>query len=455
MKLAALAFLFVLPCGAGEVAAKPTEGASGQGPVSAAAGPLRPPAAATFPVNGGGQGGQTLPQILDGTPGPQLAGLAIVVADRTHILRAQAWGHAVLDPARPRALTPDTPVRVASISKLVVALTAWKLIEQGRLAADADVSAYLHFPLRNPAHPATPITLRQLLSHTSGIDDGPGYSFPPTATLQSSLTPQHWSAAAPGNRFSYANLNYGIVATILEGVTHTRFDRLARTTILAPLHLDACFNWSGCSPAAVANAAVLYRRGKDETAWNPSGPWVPQIDDLHGTAPACPVRGQPACDLSRYVPGTNATLLSPQGGLRISANGLAAIGRLILNRGEVDGIRLLKPATINAMLTPVWRDIGQPSGDTYKGLMRVYASGPQLLSGDAHARDQPVPGRLLAWAGHLGEAYGLLGGLWIDRRARRVYVYLITGLGDDPARYPGHRSAFSAVEEAVLTNLVR
>lgn len=396
--------------------------------------------------------------ILHGTPGPELAGLVLVEADTTHILHATAVGRAVIDPAEPareRPLTPDTPVRVASISKLVVALTAWKLIEQHRLAPDGDVSAWLGFRFRNPAHPDAPITLRQLLSHTSGIDDGPGYSFPATATLQQSLTPQHWSTALPGVRFSYANLNYGIVATILEAVTHTRFDALARTTILEPLHLDACYNWSDCSPAAVRAAAVLYRKGKDETAWNPAGPWVPQVDDLRGQPPACPVRGAATCDLSAYVPGTNGTLFSPQGGLRISANGLATLGRLILNRGTVDGVRLLQPATVDAMLAPVWRDTGQPSGDTYQGLMRLYGSGPQLLSGIAGARDQPVPGRAVAWAGHLGEAYGLLGGLWVDRAAGRVHVYLITGLGDDPARYPGRNSAFAAVEEAALTELAR
>jgi len=391
--------------------------------------------------------------MLHGTPGPELAGLAIVVADHNGPVRAEALGSAVLDPARVRALTPDTPVRVASISKLVVALTAWRLIEQGKLSPDADVSTYLGWPLRNPAHPDARITLRQLLSHTSSIDDGPGYSFGRTATLRDGLTPAHWSAAMPGIRFSYANLNYGIVATVLEAVTHTRFDRLAREQVLTPLHLDACYNWSGCSPQAVANAAVLYRRGKDETAWNPAGPWVAQVDDLHGIAPACPVRGEAACDLTAYVPGTNGTLFSPQGGLRISARGLAKLGRLILNRGEVDGVRLLRPQTVDAMLAPVWRDNGQPSGDTYNGLMRIYASGPQLLSGEPRQRDQPVDGRTVAWAGHLGEAYGLLGGLWIDRARGRVYVYLITGLGDDPARYPGHRSAFSAVEEAVLGEL--
>ncbi len=448
MKALALALL-LLSRQAGEVAAKPTEGAAPRGTPSA----LRTPPPLTRERR------EALAQILHGTPGPELAGLVTVTADAHRILSAHALGRAVIDPADPsreRALTAQTPVRVASISKLVVALTAWKLIEQHRLAPDADVSTYLGWQLRNPAHPAAPITLRQLLSHTSGIEDGPGYSFPPTASLQGSLTPAHWSAAAPGTRFSYANLNYGIVATILEAVSHTRFDRLAREQILAPLHLDACYNWSGCSPAAVRAAAVLYRRGADETAWNPSGPWIAQVDDLHGVAPPCPVRGlATACDLAAYVPGTNGTLFSPQGGLRISAIGLATIGRLILNRGVVDGIRLLEPATIEAMLAPVWRDTGQPTGDAYNGLMRLYASGPQLLSGEAGARDQPVEGRTVAWAGHLGEAYGLLGGLWIDRARGRVYVYLITGLGDDPAKYPGRRSSFSAPEEAILTWIAR
>ena len=388
---------------------------------------------------------------------PPLAGLVLVEAGPRGVLWTKAYGRAVIDPADPareRPITCDTPVRVASISKLVVALTAWRLIEAGLLAPDADVSAMLGFRLRNPAFPDRPVTLRQLLSHTAGIEDGPGYSFSSTATLAASITPAHWSAAAPGTRFSYANLNYGIVATILEAATGTRFDRLARAEVLAPLHLDACYNWSGCSLAAIRAAAVLYRNGKDETAWNPSGPWIAQVDDLNGVAPACPVRGEAVCDLSTYRPGTNGTLFSPQGGLRISARGLATIGRLILNGGAVDGVRLLRPATVAAMLAPVWRDTGQPSGDTYHGLMRAYAAGPQLLSGDADAPDQPIPGRASAWAGHLGEAYGLLGGLWIDPARRRVHVYLITGLGDDPAKYPG-RSAFSAPEEAALDALAR
>ena len=73
------------------------------------------------------------------------------------------------DPATGRSVTPDDPVRIASISKLVVAIGVMRLVEQGKLNLDADVSRNLGWQLRNPAFPDRPITLRQLLSHTSSV----------------------------------------------------------------------------------------------------------------------------------------------------------------------------------------------------------------------------------------------------------------------------------------------
>ena len=70
-----------------------------------------------------------------------------------------------------RQVTVDDPVRVASISKLIVALGVMRLVDQGRVSLDEDVSNYLGWELRNPAFPGTPITLRMLLSHRSSLDD--------------------------------------------------------------------------------------------------------------------------------------------------------------------------------------------------------------------------------------------------------------------------------------------
>jgi CubicO group peptidase (beta-lactamase class C family) len=149
------------------------------------------------------------------------------------------------------------------------------------------------------------------------------------------------------------------------------------------------------------------------------------------------------------MPGTNGTLFSPQGGLRISALGLATIGRMLLGDGTVDGLRLLTPDSVKTLMTPVWQASGRPQDDDYDGMMRCYGPGLHCLTG---GHDSPVP--RARWWGHLGEAYGLLAGLWVDRDGDRVLVYALTGTRDDPFK-PAHVSAFSAVEEKILQELAR
>ncbi|WP_017669335.1 serine hydrolase domain-containing protein [Sandarakinorhabdus sp. AAP62] len=401
--------------------------------------------------------GNPLAALVAGTEAraPQLSGVVGVVADRNRIIRAEA--HGLADIAANRPLQADSVIRVASVSKLVVAIAVWRLVEQGRLDPDKDVGQYLGWTLRHPAHKDVPVTLRQLLSHTSGIVDGPGYGFALEERLQDKLTAEHWGPGAPGRRFAYANLNYGIIGSVMEAATGERFDRLMTRLVLAPLRIDAGYNWQGASDAAVARAAVLYRKGSDETAWNPDGPWVPQVDDLKGQRAACPVRSTSNCDLAAYQLGSNGTMFSPQGGLRISIPDLARIGQLLLRGGEVatesGSVRLLKPATVKAMLTPVWQAGGAVPGDDYQGQMLCYGAGPQCLTGRAGATDQPVPGA--RWWGHLGEAYGLLAGLWVDRTRGRVMAYALTGTSADPFKSPHVASAFSSAEDIIMAELAK
>ena len=84
-----------------------------------------------------------------------------VAFDADGITASQAQGMA--DIAAGRAVTADDPVRIASISKLVLAIGVMRLVEEGKLDLDADVSAYLGSPLRHPQFPDTPITLRMML----------------------------------------------------------------------------------------------------------------------------------------------------------------------------------------------------------------------------------------------------------------------------------------------------
>src|SRR5690606_15275658 len=77
--------------------------------------------------------------------------------------------HGLADKAQGRRVNAGDPVRIASISKLVTTIAVMRLVEAGKLDLDADAGDLLGFPLRNPAFPDQPITLRMLLSHRSKI----------------------------------------------------------------------------------------------------------------------------------------------------------------------------------------------------------------------------------------------------------------------------------------------
>ncbi len=367
-----------------------------------------------------------------------------VAFDRQGITAIDAKGLA--DVAAGRRINAGDPVRVASISKLVTALGVMRLVDDGKLDLDADVSDLLGWSLRHPAYPQQVITLRLLLSHRSSLTDAAGYyAVPLDGQLRDILKdPRAWDAVhAPGTYFRYANLNFPLVAAVMEQATGERFDRLMQKLVLRPLGVSACFNWDACNEATSARAVVLY---------DADGKAV--RDDNHGRKPACPVN--PAsngdCDLSRWRAGSNGALFSPQGGLRISANGLARIGQLLLGDGSVDGVRVLKPGSVRTLLQPAWTyapDNGMTyeeddSGPSRRGFICRYGLATQTLATRGEdCRDDPF-GDGVARVGHAGAAYGLLSGLWVDREAGTGVAYFATGVPNAPA---GTASAFSAIEE--------
>ena len=367
---------------------------------------------------------------------PPATAEASVAFDRSREVAAFAAG--IADPATGRAVTPDDPVRIASVSKLVVAIGVMKLVEAGKLDLDADVSRYLGWSLRNPAFPDRPITLRQLLSHTSSVRDGDDiYVIPLGGTLRTTMAdPTAWDRRnAPGaGYFTYANLNFPIVASIVENVTQERFDGVMRRDVLAPMKIDACFNWPRCSDGAVARAVVLTQDGEAVR------------DDLGGKRPTCDV--VPAVDGSCDIPGTwrpgvNGALFSPQGGLRISARGLGRIGRMLLNGGVLDGVRILSPQSVQALLTPAWRFDGQ-NGFTDEGFYCTYGLATQIIPTRVRGCDDDPVGDGVTRVGHAGDAYGLRSGLWLDPVRGTGVAFFVTGLAEDP---PRGRSAYRATEE--------
>ena len=158
------------------------------------------------------------------------------------------------------------------------------------------------------------------------------------------------------------------------------------------------------------------------------------------------VRDGKACDLSLWRPGENGALFAPQGGLRISARGLARIGRMLLNGGSLDGVRILSPQSVETLVTPLWRFNGG-NGDTDHGFYCSYGLATQQIPTPRRGCDDDPVGDGLGRVGHAGDAYGLRSGLWIDRSRGTGVAFFVTGLSEDP---PRGRSAFRAAEEAAF-----
>jgi CubicO group peptidase (beta-lactamase class C family) len=296
--------------------------------------------------------------------------------------------------------------------------------------------------LRNPHFPDQPISLRLLLSHTSSVrEHDDNYVLPLGASLETAMRdPLEWDAAhGPADHYlAYTNMNFPIVASAVEQVTGERFDIWMRRNVLEPMKLDACYNWATCNDAAVARAVELD---------GPDG--KPLKDDLHGARPACPVyiKDGDACDLSRWKPGENGALASPQGGLRISARGLARIGRMLLNNGTLDGVPILSPQSVALMLTPLWRYDGHNGsrGGESTTICAYGLSTQQIPNHRPGCPDDPgTRGAILV--GHAGDAYGLRSGLWIDRARGVGIAYFVTAVPEDPPE----ATAFAPAETAAF-----
>jgi CubicO group peptidase (beta-lactamase class C family) len=404
-----------------------------------------------------------LASLLDGGGDPGLAVPAWAAAARglggqPTLMRAE--GAARVSPYE--GMTLESPVRVASLSKLVATLGFMTLVEAGEVSLDDDVSDILGFTLRHPRFPKEPITPLRLLSHTSGLRDAPGYPVTYGFRLSDALTPggSLWDDGAwfgpgsepPGDWFAYCNTGFAVIGQIVERVSGRPFGPFMTERLFRPLGLDCGYNWSGVSRAARARAAVLYRKApSDEGPYDPAGPWIIQLDDalppaVANSAVLRPPIGQALLD--SYQPGTNGFVYSPQGGLRASARDLDRLARVV----AAGGAPIIRTGTFARMTTPVWRfDPERPNGDAYGGAILAYGLGCQTLTGAAG--DNLFDG-CAGWIGHAGDAYGLTSGLWVDPRTGRTMAYVITGEARSLKANKG-RSGFTRQEELLAGVLAR
>lgn len=344
------------------------------------------------------------------------AGLVVRRGGEVIFAHAEGRAQGAAGEAEPIPFRTDAPMRVASVSKMAAALAACRLAEHSPVDLYADVRGLFDPPLVHPDHPALSIALSHLLSHRAGLHDPNVYWMAAPGRTEGLFTEDMWSRetwAVPGRGFRYSNFGYGLAGAVFEKMTGERFDLLAAREVLVPLGLDAGFNWSGVSRAKRLRGATLYSR-EDDGGWQVT---VDGPDNLEGREPAVLKAG--GFQLSDYVPGTNGTLFSPQGGLRASLEDLAVLAR----------------AAAQAMPEPLWTyDPTVPNGDSEAGYFQSFRLGIQFHAADV----SPVPG--VALAGHHGEAYGLYSGAFHAPALDAEIAFAVTGTSrsgtERSARHP-------------------
>ncbi|HXV33724.1 MAG TPA: serine hydrolase domain-containing protein [Gaiellaceae bacterium] len=206
-------------------------------------------------------------------------GLSVAVTDSGGLLASEAFGLANLDAGTP--VTRSTRFELGSIGKTFTATIALQLREEGRLDLDQPLTRYLPWFEVRSDH--APITIRHLLTHTSGLITG--------ADQSSSSRYDVWALRdtevgfPPGSRYLYSNVGYRTLGFVLEDVTEMRYPDLVRTRILAPLGLEATD--PEIATEGRRRLAVAYERLHDDRPARRSDPWMPAPWLETATADGC------------------------------------------------------------------------------------------------------------------------------------------------------------------------
>ncbi|MCP3799478.1 serine hydrolase [Allokutzneria sp. A3M-2-11 16] len=263
-----------------------------------------------------------LAPIAQGGPYP---GAVVLGARNGVVFEHSAFGDALrhnengeLPPASRLPMRPDTIFDVASISKLFTSVVALQFAERGRVDLDAPVARYLpEFAVNGKET----VTLRHVLTHTSGLPAGLAVGSYPTIPERLAAIYRVGLRATPGTRYEYSDLSLIIVGKVLERVSGRALPELVSEGITEPLRLrDTMFTPPSSLRGRIAPTQVTAARGliwgvvHDSTSW--------------------------------YLGGT-----AGHAGVFSTAADLAVFAQMLLNGGRYGSARVLSEESVRAMTT--------------------------------------------------------------------------------------------------------
>ena len=286
----------------------------------------------------------------------------------------KAFGHRALVPDV-EPMTEDTIFDAASLTKVVAATPAMMLlVQRGQVSLDAPVTNYLP---EFTGGGKEAVTVRELMTHTSGL--------PPDIETK---TDWHGQAAAiqmacaeklenpPGTVFKYSDINFFLVGEIVQRVSGLPLQDFVQREIYQPLKM------------------------KDTG-------YLPPASKLRRIAPTEVVNGKPWRGVVHDPTARHMGGVAGHAGLFTTAPDLARYARMLLNQGELDGVRIFQPETVKLMTS-----VQTPPGIAKRGL------GWDIDSPYAGPRGRLFP------VGSYGHTGWTGGSLWIDPYSKTFVIFL-------------------------------
>jgi CubicO group peptidase (beta-lactamase class C family) len=350
----------------------------------------------------------------------EMAGAVAIVGRHGKVAHRVALG--VMDLESKQPMTLKTIFRIASMTKPVVGLAIMMMVEEGKVRLADPVSRYIPelkgmkvavaIPGDNaqsqasapggpddgevPAHYTMPaereITVRDLLTHTSGLASGPISSAAmrklnrrPEENLASFIprlgsTPLEFQ---PGSRWSYSpQAGFDVLGRIVEIASGLPLDQFFRQRIFVPLGME------------------------DITFWPSEAQW-PRVASVYNRTP----KGLEKSQSPNWM--SSAVYFMGAGGLMSTAEDYLSFGLMLANGGELNGKRLLSPKTVEMMTAVHIRDTlpGRSAGEGYGLSMRVIS--------DHAARGTLLSDRSFGWSGYFGTHF------FVDPAEELVGVFLV------------------------------
>jgi methyl acetate hydrolase len=360
-------------------------------------------------------------------------GVVALVVDRDKVLYHEAFGK--MNVAKNVPMAKDTIFRIASMTKAVTSVGVMQLVEQGKVGLDDDVSKFLP-RLKSPqmfskvdeqagayqTQPAKrPITIRQLLTHTSGIgyswsDHGLAIAQKKTGATNDSELPL---VNEPGAQWTYG-ASTRVLGEVIEKITGERIDAYLERHIFVPL-------------------------GMRDTSYTVPAEKYSRVVTVHQKANNAITETQNPTPIPATIRG--------DGGLFSTAADYSRFVQVILNRGQLGGVRILKESTIAEMSKNQTGSVKvrlQPTADPLRSKPYpqgagedVWGLGFQIAAPKTPNPSMRSPGSL-GWAGINNTYY------WIDPQKQIGAVILMQML---PFYDEAALRVLNGFEERVYRNL--